>query len=76
MYVLTYNLWIRDTKTSAGAIFGIHMEFALKWDETILCLDNFYIFKNFEIKTHIESMSGSSYMATGLFENNSLYFKI
>ena len=41
MYILTYNFWIRDTW--AGAISRIHMQFALKWDQTILCLDKLYI---------------------------------
>ena len=32
-----------DTKTLPGANYGIYMQFALKWDQTMLCLDNFYI---------------------------------
>ena len=41
--ILTYKFWIKDTKTLAGAISKIHMQFALKWDQAMLCLDNFYI---------------------------------
>ena len=36
----SYNIL---TKTLAGVIFGIYMEFALKWDQTMLCLDIFFI---------------------------------
>ena len=41
--LLIHNFWIKDTKTLAGVISGIYMQFALKWDQTMLCLDNFYI---------------------------------
>ena len=33
--ILTYNVWIRDTKTLAGTISGIYMQFVLKWDQII-----------------------------------------
>ena len=47
MCILTYNSWISDTETLAGAISGIQMQFTLKWDQTKLCLDKFYIFLKF-----------------------------
>ena len=28
---------------TAGVIPEIYMQFALKWDQTMLCLDNFYV---------------------------------
>ena len=34
--------WIRDMKTLAGVISRIYMQFPLKWDQTMLCVDNFY----------------------------------
>ena len=37
-------------------IFGIYMQFALKWDQIMLCLDNFYIFwKIFDDATDVTS---------------------
>ena len=44
MYILAYTFYTGYTETLLGVVSGIYMQFALKWDQAMLCLDNFYIF--------------------------------
>ena len=45
MYILAYNFWCRFMDV-VEVVSEISMQFALKWDQTVLYLDNFYTFKN------------------------------
>ena len=42
-----YNFWKRYTETLERVIFEIYMQFTLKWDQAMLCLDNSFIFWKF-----------------------------
>ena len=44
---IVLQLLKRYTETSERVIFGIYMQFTFKWDQTMLCLDNFSFFESF-----------------------------